>query len=240
MDDLELRLQRVLDRVELVEGAGDPGAGMMCVMSLVARLAGEGHTDDPRCASPVIRAFAVPVNDGMPREVRRRLKPFAPRILGTDDGLDRERAAVLRRALAEEILPRVAERHRLPSAAAPAWRGDLVGRLWSALRGGRLRRRVGRLVERVVAAGRPGDEVALARAAGRLIALCAGHARSAREAEWYWDAAIGLLDGLCDVGGPRFRGAPAELRVERLALLEASLRPARVPARPAAMLSRSS
>jgi hypothetical protein len=66
--------------------------------------------------------------------------------------------------------------------------------------------------------------VALARAAGRLIALCAGHARSAREAGWYWDAAIGLLDGLCDVGGQRFRGAPAELRVERLALLEASLR----------------
>jgi hypothetical protein len=122
MDELELRLQRVLDRVELVEGIGDPAAGTMCVMSLVARLAGEGHTDHPHCASPVIRAFAVPVNDAMPLEVRRRLKPFAPRILGTDDGLDRERGAVLRRVLAERILPRVAEHYR-PRLPPPRRRG---------------------------------------------------------------------------------------------------------------------
>ncbi len=104
--DLDLRLQRALDRVELVGGSiGDPGEGRMCLMSLVAFLAGEPHSDSPGCASPVIQAFAVALNDHMPRAARQRLKPFAPRIIGTDDGFDRLRTAVLRQALAEEIPP---------------------------------------------------------------------------------------------------------------------------------------
>src|SRR5215218_11449001 len=97
--------QRILDRFELVSGIGEPGEGTACVMSLVARLAGEGHTDRPRCASPLLREFAIPVNDHMPREARQRLKPFAPRLVGTNDGLDRARAEVLRRVLVETILP---------------------------------------------------------------------------------------------------------------------------------------
>src|SRR3712207_4557165 len=106
--DLDPRLQRAFDRVELVSGSiGDPGQGRMCLMSLVAFLAGEPHSDSPGCASPLIQTFAVPVNDHMPRAARQRLKPFAPRIIGTHDGLDGLRAAVLRRALAEEILPGV-------------------------------------------------------------------------------------------------------------------------------------
>ena len=62
--DLDPRLQRALDRVELVSGSiGDPGQGRMCLMSLVAFLAGEPHSDAPGCASPVVQAFAVAVND---------------------------------------------------------------------------------------------------------------------------------------------------------------------------------
>ena len=53
--DLHPRLQRAFDRVELVGGSiGDPGEGRMCVMSLVAFLAGEPHSDAPGCASPVV------------------------------------------------------------------------------------------------------------------------------------------------------------------------------------------
>jgi hypothetical protein len=74
------------------------------------------------------------------------------------------------------------------------------------------------MVERVGAAWRPGEEVALARAAGRLIALCGAHARPGAEAGWWWDAAIGLLDELCDVGA---RGRPAP-RAAHVAALEAS------------------
>jgi hypothetical protein len=83
----DLRLQqRVLDRFELVSGIGDPDQGTACVMSLVAYLAGEGRTDRPACASPLVRHFAIPVNDGMPREMRQRLKPFVPRLIGRTTG----------------------------------------------------------------------------------------------------------------------------------------------------------
>src|ERR671916_569815 len=118
--DLHPRLQRALDRVELVGGSiGDPGDGRMCLMSLVAFLAGEDHSDSPGCASPLVQAFAVAINDLMPRAARQRLKPFAPRIIGTDDGFDRVRAAILRQALAEEIPPEASGR-RPTGHGAPA------------------------------------------------------------------------------------------------------------------------
>ena len=103
--DLHPRLQRAFDRVELVSGSiGDPDEGRMCLMSLVAFLAGEPHSDAPGCASPLIQTFAVLVNDHMPHAARQRLKPFAPRIIGTNDGFDPVRAEILRHALAEGIL----------------------------------------------------------------------------------------------------------------------------------------
>ena len=101
----DLRLQRVLDSFELVSTIGEPDRGTACVMSLVAHLAGEGHTDRPGCVSPLVRDFVIPVNDHMPREARQRLKPFVPRLVGTNDGLDRARAEVLRRVLVEVVLP---------------------------------------------------------------------------------------------------------------------------------------
>jgi hypothetical protein len=53
----DLRLQqRVLDRFELVIGIGEPDEGTACVMSLVAHLAGEGHTDRPRSATSPSRS----------------------------------------------------------------------------------------------------------------------------------------------------------------------------------------
>jgi hypothetical protein len=52
MDGPELRLQRLFDRVELVSDVGDPASGTMCIMSLVAHLAGEGHTDAPPARRP--------------------------------------------------------------------------------------------------------------------------------------------------------------------------------------------
>jgi hypothetical protein len=84
---------------------------------------GERETDAPCCASPVIGAFAILVNDQMPGDVRQRLKPFAPCIVGTKDGLDGARAEILRRALVEEILPRMSRSQT--SAAAP---GTAAGR----------------------------------------------------------------------------------------------------------------
>ena len=201
----DLRMQqRVLDRFDLVSGIGEPDKGTACVMSLVAHLAGEGRTDRPACASPVIRDFAIPVNDGMPREVRQRLKPFAPRLVGTNDGLDRARAEVLRRVLVEVVLPRASGGCQAASPGGPArWRAGLFRRLRIRLLRGNLLRQVGRLLEEAEGGRGRGQEAELASAAGHLLALSARDAWDAREAEWYWNQAIGLLDRLCDVGAQR-------------------------------------
>ena len=198
----DLRLQpRILDRFELVSGIGEPDEGTACVMSLVAHLAGEGRTDRPGCASPLVRHFVIPVNDGMPRETRKRLKPFAPRIVGTNDGLDRARAEVLRRALVEVILPKASGCCQASSPAEPAWRAGLFGRLRIRLLRGNLLRHLGRLLKEAERGGSgPGQTAELASAAGHLLASCARDAWDAREAEWYWNQAIGLLDRLCEVG----------------------------------------
>ncbi len=219
--DLDPRLQRAFDRVELVSGSiGDPGDGRMCLMSLVAFLAGEGHSDSPGCASPVVQAFAVAVNDHMPHAARQRLKPFAPRIIGTRDGLDRLRAAILRQALAEEIPPEAPGR-RPTGHDAPAKGGFAkLRRLWRWLR----KDERGRLLDRALSRD---DGVYLGREAARLLARAARHAPCARERERHWDAAIGLLDRLCDAGAPAQGRRGPGVRAERLARLETVPRPRR-------------
>ena len=216
--DLDPGLQRALDRVELVGGSiGDPGQGRMCLMSLVAFLAGEPHSDAPGCASPLVQAFAVAANDLMPGAARQRLKPFAPRIIGTGDGFDGPRAAVLRQALAEEIPPEAPAGPRPAGHGAPAGGGfATLRRLWRWLRRDERRR----LLDRALSGD---DGVDLAREAARSIARSARRAADAREREGHWDAAIGLLDRLCDVGAPRRHGPG--VRAERLARLESTPRP---------------
>ncbi len=216
--DLDPGLQRALDRVELVGGSiGNPGDGRMCLMSLVAFLAGEPHSDSPGCASPVVQAFAVAVNDHMPYAARQRLKPFAPRIIGTDDGSDRTRAAVLCRALAEEIPAEAPAGRRPTGRGAPAnGRFAKLRRLWRWLR----KDERGRLLDRALSRD---DGVYLAREAARLVARAARRAPDARERDRHWDTAIGLLDRLCDVGTPVRRGPG--VRAERLAWLENTPRP---------------
>jgi hypothetical protein len=210
----DLRLQqRVLDRFELVIGIGEPDEGTACVMSLVAHLAGEGHTDRPRCASPLVRHFAIPVNDHMPGEARQRLKPFVPRLMGTNDGLDRARAEVLRRVLVEVVLPKASGECRASSPGGPARRAGPLRRLRIRLLRGNLLRHIDRLLEEAERGGGRGQEAELASAAGHLLGRCARDAPDAREAEWYWNQAIGLLDRLCEVGAQERRGA-ADARAE--------------------------
>ena len=57
----------------------------MCVMEAVAYVAGEPHTDRPKCASPVISAFLRFWNDSITDDDNRRdlLGPFVYRMVGT-------------------------------------------------------------------------------------------------------------------------------------------------------------
>src|ERR1700757_5086802 len=61
-------------------------------MEWVSHLAGEPHSDEPACVSPVLRAMCIALNDGLEHEPRQRLRPYLARTIGTsDDGLDMER-----------------------------------------------------------------------------------------------------------------------------------------------------
>ncbi len=63
-----------------------------CAMEWVAHLAGERHSDQPDCVSPVVRALCVALNDGLNCTERQRLRPYLTRTIGTAaDGLDRSR-----------------------------------------------------------------------------------------------------------------------------------------------------
>jgi hypothetical protein len=67
-------------------------------MEMVSYLAGEPHSDAPECACPVLTAFVVAWNDGLPTDADRDrlLKPFLPRLIGTRANADvEERRAFL-------------------------------------------------------------------------------------------------------------------------------------------------
>jgi hypothetical protein len=55
----------------------------MCAMELVAFLDGAPHTDRPRCTSEAIADFVRHINDHMPDDIRQRLLPYLPRLIGT-------------------------------------------------------------------------------------------------------------------------------------------------------------
>ena len=64
-----------------------------CAMEWVSFLAGEPHSDDPACVSPVLRAYCTTLNDTLEDGPRQRLRPYLSRTIGTvEDGLDEERS----------------------------------------------------------------------------------------------------------------------------------------------------
>ena len=82
-----------LDTITLNEGQHRNFDEGHCAMEVVSWLAGEGFTDAPACASPVLRVFTISLNDQWNAEQRQRLVPLLPRMVGTaDDGLDETRS----------------------------------------------------------------------------------------------------------------------------------------------------
>ena len=172
-------MERLYERVELVRGAGDRRRGELCIMSFVALLAGEPHTDRPKTASATLTCFAMTINDEMPVDVRQKLKPFAPRILGTRDGHDHARADLLLRAWHTEVLPQLAT-----DFGRPIGRCDQPTRFL------------------ICAAGSPKEPATCEQIASTVARMISHYAIAVPrpKQEWYWLRAIDLLDRLCDVG----------------------------------------
>jgi hypothetical protein len=208
-------LERLFERVELVRGRGDRRKGRLCIMSLVALLAGERHTDSPATASLFIRQFAITLNDAMPPLVRQRLKPFAPRIMQTNDGQDQKRLQVARDFLLQEVLPAldadVADNQWTPSRFDVDWRSYaasdavlpqefVLGFASQTYRN---------------ANSRSLNEMALV--AAKLLVMCATSVASDAGCARYWAKSIDLLDRLCDVEAAKGSKAVPEIVIARAA-----------------------
>jgi len=71
-------MQRPIENVPLRAGAHPTRDDGVCAMEMVAWLAGEAHSDEPRCACPVLGALVRASNDAMTDAQRDRfLRPFA-------------------------------------------------------------------------------------------------------------------------------------------------------------------
>lgn len=53
-----------------------------CAMEWVSFLAGEPHSDDPSCVSPVLRAYCTTLNDTLEDGPRQLLQPYLMRTIG--------------------------------------------------------------------------------------------------------------------------------------------------------------
>ncbi len=62
-------------------------------MEWVSFIAGEPHSDDPSCVSPVLRAYCTALNDSLDHGPRQRLRPYLARTIGT--AADDSTAAVM-------------------------------------------------------------------------------------------------------------------------------------------------
>ena len=78
-----------LDTLTLHHGAHNTFDDGHCALEVVAWLAGEPHTDRPKCTCPAIAAFSRSWNDGLPDEDRDRLmRDLIPRMVGTRGSAD--------------------------------------------------------------------------------------------------------------------------------------------------------
>jgi hypothetical protein len=89
-----------------------------CAMEWVSHLAGEPHSDQPACVSPVLRAFCTTLNDNLEDGPRQRLRPYLTRTIGTaDDGLDETRSWMAMDWLVRTYVPRWLTVAGLPRSA---------------------------------------------------------------------------------------------------------------------------
>jgi len=79
-----------LDTLTLKHGSHESAQAGMCAMEAVSWLAGEPHSDAPRCACPVITRAVIQLNDRIGNEATRTelLRPLLPKIIGTRAGRD--------------------------------------------------------------------------------------------------------------------------------------------------------
>lgn len=217
------QVETLFRQLDLVPRVGERRESELCVMSLVALLAGERHSDRPATACPVIATYAIKINDTLDCDARQGLKLLATRIMGTNDGRHAERAWLLARVCVNEVFAYLMEDIGAPSSVIAdlprmpleidssfdfrELSSDLqeIGRHYGMERS--------RLVDfrYLLRACHRGSTEFVASAAAVTIVDCARLSGLPLEENRYWDTAVGLFDRLCDVGlGERVPGRVME------------------------------
>lgn len=205
-------MESLFQQLDLVPRVGERRENELCVMSLVALLAGERHTDRPATACPVIAAYAIKINDTVDCDSRQGLKLMATRIMGTNDGNTAERAWLLARVCVNEVFTYlmedtgapatvIADLPRMPLGVDSSFDFkqlsndiQMVGRHY-----GMERSRLADFRYLLRACVRGSAEF-VAAAAAVTIVDCARLSSVPVEDNRYWEVAINLFDRLCDVG----------------------------------------
>jgi hypothetical protein len=82
-----------LNTITLAKGGHDNPDDGMCVMEAVAYFAKLPFSDRPECVSTVLIDFGQRLNDVLPDDLRQRLVPMIPALIGTrGDGKDETRS----------------------------------------------------------------------------------------------------------------------------------------------------
>jgi len=107
-----------IDELVLTTGKHKTRKHGLCVMEAVAWVAGENHTDMPKCVSPAITRYMQVMNDCGETEVHERLKPYIYKVIGTkgDDLLEQARGFI-----AADFAVRVFAANALDAANQKGW-----------------------------------------------------------------------------------------------------------------------
>jgi hypothetical protein len=209
---MQTEAQSYFDGVDLVTGSGERREGELCIMSLVALLAGEQHSDRPSTACPVITAFVIRINDAIDHPARQDLKDYATRIMGTNDGRHHDRAWLLTRECVNDVFARMMEAKgangdaiaalpRMPLNADTSYDFKaLSSELQAAGRYFGLARDLLKDMRYLLRAMREGRYELVASAAAVLIVDCAHPLALNTDENVYWDKAIEMFSRLCAVG----------------------------------------
>ena len=79
----------------------------MCLMESVAYVAGEEHSDRPKCSSPILAAIGRGLNDRFDDDERQLLAPLIHRLVGSraNPEIERKRAYAMADTAIREIAP---------------------------------------------------------------------------------------------------------------------------------------
>lgn len=180
---------------ELRRGNTDHPRNGACLMDAARWIVYREIGDDPECACPVIRAYAIRINDTLPDDERQRLKQFILRVVGNrDPENEMARAEYLVKQTADMIVPIALEAEaaalrgpvsETEIATISATRGAVAALYWA---------------EANVGADWENADTEAAGYAARAAVAASDAAGSASAKQQVYDAAIEMLDGVLSIG----------------------------------------